>query len=183
MLPPRLRKVFHKQLQTLWQNTPALALRSFPLPEEAIYTRQPTSDRVEYLAQNFLRNGYHYVPLVTKDLIVSCGLDMLFLRKGAPGEIIKPARDIDNRLKALLDGLTMPTDASQLGKYTTPDEDEDPFYCLLQDDALVSRLSVETDTLLQPIGDAKYIGVHDARLIITVTVRPAQITWSNIAFG
>jgi hypothetical protein len=46
---------------------------------------------------------------------------------------------------------------------------------------LITSLSVTTDLLLEPIG-----ATHDrnnARLLITVTLRPARLTWQNMAFG
>jgi hypothetical protein len=63
----------------------------------------------------------------------------------------------------------------------TPSEDEKPFYVLLEDDKLISRLTVETDTLLKPIGNE--MNKSDARLIITVKLRPAHLSWDNVAFG
>jgi hypothetical protein len=48
----------------------------------------------------------------------------------------------------------------------SPSQDENPFYCLLEDDRLISKVSVDTDTLLQPI--EKEPNANDARLVITV---------------
>jgi hypothetical protein len=63
----------------------------------------------------------------------------------------------------------------------SPSQDENPFYCLLEDDRLISKVSVDTDTLLQVI--EKESNANDARLVITVKVRPAELSWDNVAFG
>jgi hypothetical protein len=119
------------------------------------------------------------VPLVTEELSLICGIEILFLRPDYPGSVISSG-DIDNRLKTLFDAIRMPQ-IGQLKADALPTEDEKPFYVLLEDDKLISRLSVETDTLLQPIGDQPNKG--DARLIITVKLRPAHLSWDNVAFG
>jgi hypothetical protein len=38
-----------------------------------------------------------------------------------------------------------------MGDDKTPDEGEDPFYYLLEDDKLISRVAVATDMLLDPL--------------------------------
>lgn len=75
------------------------------------------------------------------------------------------AGDIDNRIKTLMDALKIPEGVSD-----APEQDEHPFYVLLQDDRLVTRLSVESDMLLQPTGPNA--GPQDARLVITVRLSP-----------
>ena len=78
----------------------------------------------------------------------------------------------------------MPAETSQLGSYQNPDDDEDPFYVLLQDDKLISHVSVETDVLLEPTaGLMGNQAKNDARLIIDVTVQPYALTMGNINFG
>jgi hypothetical protein len=67
------------------------------------------------LAQRFQSNGYRFIPLVTNDLSVACGIDILFLRPGHFGQVLQSG-DTDNRLKTLFDALRMPTDANELGR-------------------------------------------------------------------
>ena len=52
---------------------------------------------------------------------------------------------------------------------------------LLQDDKLISHLSIKTDALLQPT--SPNAGVNDARLVIAVNIQPVDIGWHNINFG
>ena len=55
--------------------------------------------------------------------------------------------DIDNRLKTLFDVLTVP-DHNQGYEHLTSADDEKPFFCLLSDDKLISKVTVQTDKLL-----------------------------------
>jgi hypothetical protein len=166
-----IRKKFHPQLRQLWEITPSLNEMRNPVRELVEVNRPPDRSRVEYLAEEFSRNNYQFVPLVTRDLGISfCGIDILFLRPDPPGNVVKKS-DIDNRLKTLFDALRMPEGKAELGGFDTPGPDEIPFFCLLQDDALITKVSVETDFLLQPTGEK--FEKNDARLIITITLQPA----------
>jgi hypothetical protein len=110
-------------------------------------------------------------------LQIVCSLDILFLRPDYPGEVIKSG-DIDNRLKTLFDALRIPgPDANELGG-CLPEADEDPLYCLLEDDALITEVAVKTDVLLQPISGK----TSDARLVMTVRIKPIEATIANLGF-
>ena len=68
---------------------------------------------------------------------------MVILKPGGPGAVIREGGDLDNQLKTLFDALRQPHDLGELPARTaTPDKDEEPFFCLLQDDQLVSRVDV-----------------------------------------
>jgi hypothetical protein len=124
------------------------------------------------------------VPLVPEYLNLTCSLDVLFLRPDPPGNLIQSA-DIDARLKTIFDALKVPNDPGQLGKYQQPQQDEDPLYCLLEDDQLITHVSVKTGILLEPTPEA--VGQNeiknDARLVINVRILPYQLLMGNIAFG
>jgi hypothetical protein len=61
--------------------------------------------------------------------------------------------------------------------------DEDPFYCLLEDDKLVSHLEVKTETLLDaPTGDRE-VDLRRVRLVITVELKPYDVTLFNLSFA
>jgi hypothetical protein len=86
--------------------------------------------------------------------------------------------DIDNRLKVLLDGLRMPKSVSELGGIDIDPTEENPFFVLLEDDQLITRISVTTDTLLTP--QKAFEGIHDVFLEIRVTmVNPSAIFAGN----
>jgi hypothetical protein len=166
-----IRKRFHPQLRRLWEITPSLLEMKYPPLNLVEVGYTPGRSRIEYLADQFSRNNYNFVPLVTRDLDVSfCGIDVLFLRPDPPGSVLSKS-DIDNRLKTLFDALRMPEGKAELGGYDFPADNEKPFYSLLEDDALVTKVSVETDFLLEPIGAD--FDKNDSRLIITVTLQPA----------
>jgi len=125
--------------------------------------------------------GCNFVPLVTEDLELLCSIEILFLRFGDPGGVINRVRDLDNRLKTLFDSLTMPRSADRLGSFTTPDKDEDPFFCLLEDDSVITKVSVECDALLQPVSSPP--NENDARVVITVKSRPGRLKAANAGFS
>jgi len=62
------------------------------------------------------------------------------LRQQAKGQLIG---DIDNRLKTLFDALRVPSLAEVQTLGATTAIDEDPLYCLFQDDSLITRLNIE----------------------------------------
>jgi hypothetical protein len=175
-----IRRTIHPQLKRLWSITSHLKDMVDPLPTSP-FSGEGTTPRAAALAKRFARNQYHFVPLVTRDLKLLCGLEILFLRPDAPGSLIHSG-DIDNRLKTLFDALRMPRDASELGDFQMPSPDEDPFYCLLEDDCLITKISVQTDILLQPTGAMPQPDPSDARLVITVILRPHEGSWGNIDF-
>ncbi|MGI8743784.1 MAG: hypothetical protein ACR2NN_14655 [Bryobacteraceae bacterium] len=87
--------------------------------------------------------GRRFGSLIRKLNGLACSLDVLLLRRDNPGGLLKSGGDIDNRLKVLLDGLRMPASLAELGGFE-PDSDEEPFFCLLEDDVLINDLSVTT---------------------------------------
>ena len=101
---------------------------------------------------------------------------MLFLRPGEPGGVIKGG-DIDNRLLTLSDALSLPT-PGQLTGIPINHNTNDPFFCLLEDDSLISSWSVRTEQLLSLPAD-----MHDSyvRLIIDVFIKVTRITEGNIS--
>ncbi|MDE0105166.1 MAG: hypothetical protein OXN89_22545 [Bryobacterales bacterium] len=110
-------------------------------------------------------------------------MDILMLRKGAPGRV---RTDIDNRLKTLFDALRMPS-STELARSITCEEkqsslpERDPFFVLLQDDKLITKVTVTSDMLLEPIPDLAR--QEDAvRLVICVNIRPYAITWGGLGF-
>ena len=167
-----IRRQFHPQLKRLWDQNASLKSMRDPVLDLVTVNRPADRSRVEGLAERFSRNNYQFVPLVTRDLNVSyCGLDILFLRPDSPGAILKSG-DIDNRLKTLFDALRMPYGKDELGGFNFPEDHEKPFYCLLEDDSLITKVSVETDMLLEPINGA--FDVNDARIIVSVNIQPAS---------
>lgn len=103
-------------------------------------------------------------------------LDILFLRPSAPGDLIRNGGDLDNRIKLLIDGLRVPSE-QELPVGEVPQDDEDPFFVLLEDDALVVSFGVETETLLQSnlTTSQQYV-----ELIIRVEMAPRKSSMANL---
>ncbi len=132
------------------------------------------------LGDSFDKCGFKFVPLVNNRLKLSCGLDILFLRRDMPGiPLIHSGGDIDNRLKVLFDALRVPANCDEVAG-AVRDTDEDPyFFCLLEDDALITEVSVTTDTLLTPYVAGQENDVH---LVIKVKVKPTEFSFENLEF-
>lgn len=166
----RIRKHFHKQLKRAWDVMPQLNGRIEGSSSLLLKAGPPPHD-IPTLSARFVRGAYNFVPLVTRDLIFVSSLDILILRPEAPGAGVMSG-DVDNRVKSLLDALTMPIDQSQLGTFLTPDEVEKPFFCLLENDNVVTRLTVEIDTMLEPVNGA--YSANDVRVLITARLVAAD---------
>lgn len=178
-----IRRALHPQLKRLWEIDGNLS-RTGQLELDGIqYRGQGKGPQLlKFLAENRPLQDYRFIPLVCNELCLWCGLDILYLRPSPPGQIFQQG-DIDNRIKTLFDALRRPTQLQELGTtYPPPGPDETPFFVLLDDDSLVARLSVDTDMMLEPLVG----GIPedtDARLIITVTVRPLVNNGLNMRFA
>ena len=95
------------------------------------------------------------------------------MRPSEPGNLLNHGGDLDNRIKGLFDALCMPS-SQQLPKGASPEGDEAPFFVLLEDDALVTSFSVETDRLLKP-----GLSNSDVEIIMSVNVTKTRSTWGN----
>lgn len=174
-----LRRHFHKQLKSIWEQHPNLidytSLRE-KFPNESMFVP-------------FQQEGILWQPLVRGDThSIVCRLDILMLRHGGKGGVLT---DIDNRLKTLFDALQMVKRPEELpkgldGKRIGPQPDETPFFVLLEDDKLITALTVETDTLLEPVvfptDPFKTVPLENAvRLFISVTARPYRVHMDNLS--
>lgn len=157
----KIRKVFHPQLVQLWNCQPVLSRYLSPvLPMD----KETVVDR---MAHNHKLGEFNFMPLLDIEQFgnLACSLDILFLRRNQPGDIIKSGGDIDNRIKVLFDALRIPDNTEELAGFQ-PDDDEDPFFCLLQNDSQITGVNINTDRLLTPKADGE--GKDDVHLIIHV---------------
>ncbi len=174
-----IRRKFHPQLKRLWEITPFLRNGAGSGPGILMDDSGDMPDySISALSHAHSHYGWNFVPLVTRQLKLICGLDILFLRPDFPGEVV--SGDVDNRLKTLFDALQIP-DAGQKYSDRSQNDDDKPFFCLLENDALITKISVETDQLLQAV-DGKY-KKEAVRLIITVTIRPYEVHLGNLPFA
>jgi len=98
------------------------------------------------------RDKYRFIPLISDDIHMAGQIDVFLLKPGPRGSIVTQGGDIDNRLKTLLDSLKVP-ESNAIPKGFEPEEDENPFYCVLKDDSLITKLTVNTDQLLEETAD------------------------------
>ena len=157
-----LRQHFHRQLRQLWS--------TFPLKEYAEWL-QPLSEKNEISVLR-AKHGFTFAPLVCKSMHAAAELDIRLLWPQAPGSIFSSGGDIDNRLKTLFDALKLPSESTALPAGVLPQRDESPFFCLLEDDNLITRVSVDTDRLLETTK-----GPAEVVLIIRVVTRNLGDTW------
>ena len=162
-----IRRALNKQLAELWKANPRLrrAIEAALKPGSfAVGGAVGPIRMTSQLHRPFPRCGRNFIPLIQNDSGVGCGLDILFLRRDQPGDLIRHGGDIDNGIKVLFDALRMPADDGEV--VGAASDDDDPFYCLLEDDRLITDVKVTTDRLLTPIKDGEHI--HDIRLVIHV---------------
>lgn len=201
----QIRREFHGQMRRLWQTNKFLsehrvhpadynivqpdhrvAQRSIAEIPPAVWgggadNRIPLVEAIAAQRQNHAF-GYRFVPLVRDGIALLCSLDILFLRRDIPGSAIQ-AGDIDNRIKTLIDTLRRPRTDNEMPPGTEPRPGEDdPFFCLLDDDKHVSHFAVETDTLLDPITEQD-ADSRKVKVIVTVELRPYHVTNFTLAFA
>jgi len=140
----------------------------FPLPEYMIDVCEPVPHS----------GGRTFFPLVRRSLGLTCGLKILFLRNEPKGNLFnQQSGDLDNRIKTLVDGLSIPRPGDNW--VCENPALSDPVYCLLENDDLVTAFDVRTEQLLSPKG------THDkeVRLVIEVDVRVTHPRMFNMFLG
>jgi hypothetical protein len=206
----RIRRDFHVQLRELWQQTRVLReKRMHPAHFAGLGILEGNDAPVEWASDQFdqgqqyplvqlvqhahREHGYEWVPLLRRAYAVDCELDIIFLRRGHPDGGPIENGDLDNRIKTLIDCLKMPRSTNELvGDDAFPRPGETPFHVLMEDDAIVSRLNVESDRLYYPkvhfpkSTERAALRVEDDRLVsvlITVTVKPYYPSIFNMMWG
>jgi hypothetical protein len=190
----RIRKDFHLQLKELWNVDPSLKRQ---LVEKVHVIHNPMNmvidpgkreihrstglmpggrPWVDHVADNYSRCGFRFVPLVREENGLTCALEILFLRYGHPGDLIRGRGDIDNRMKILFDALKVPTHCNEVTGQ--PEEGEEPFFCLLEDDSLITSAAITTDRLLTPKRAQESDMIVDLVVHVKI-VDPAAILGSN----
>jgi hypothetical protein len=117
--------------------------------------------------------GFRAVPIVTSHNGLGCQLDVEILRRARAGGVMAGGDrggDIDNRLKPLLDALALPMRPNQIpGPLWGKGE---RLYCLLEDDALVSRLMIDIQRWDEdPATPAEQ---DDVQLRIKASIQPCE---------
>jgi hypothetical protein len=161
-----IRRALHPQLQRLWQ------LRPLADAAPALLAWPPRAGAPSVIVE---KDGLRFAPLVTQRLNLYAEVSVLLFRQQPRGTLITDGGDIDNRLKTLLDGLRVPH-GSMEGRAQAPAEpDPQPFFCLLEDDALVTKVSVESEQLLRPAPPDEVVA------IVSVHVKKTVLTHANMS--
>lgn len=170
-----IRRQFHTQLKQFWGFHPGLQYLKKPNPH---HTRE--KPMIDDIVSSFSNHGFNWAPLGRSDLGLMCKVEVLLLRRPAgDGGGIYSIGDLDNRVKTLIDALAIPP---QKNAYPTtgPTPEEDPFFVLLDNDKVITHLSVETDYLfgevvkLDPHGKPEPPDQADVRATITVSIQPTS---------
>jgi hypothetical protein len=164
----QIRLALHPQLRRLWATPPLNAMTDL-----LAHPAQPSE--VSVVVE---KAGRRFAPLVTTRLDLYAELHILLFRPQPRGYLITDGGDIDNRLKTLLDALRIPRAPGELPASATVSEigDDGLFYCLLEDDSLVTKVGVETEQLLQPYDSDSILAV------IHVVIKKTRTSYANIAF-
>lgn len=125
--------------------------------------------------------GYSFLAPAHSALATAVELDVLLLVPATTRK--RSVTDVDNRLKTLIDGLTRPVNDQQMVDHKEP-EGGGPTYCLLDDDALVKRISLDsrrwfedaacqTDALVVVtatlvLGDDAHLGMSTANMTLVI---------------
>ncbi len=165
-----IRMQFHPQLKKLVENSPWNNLQKYMMPNP---TKNPISTRHV--------GGIDWNPIITPNLKLLAELDILLLHP----EIVGLGRtDVDNRMKTLLDALRSPQNEHEIGENTP--RNIGPIYTLLDDDHLVTKISVNTSHLLSPEMWGANIHAEDGEekvfLMIDVNVRVEEGNLENLPF-
>lgn len=163
-----IRMQFHPQLKKLVEHSPWTNLTKYMLPNA---TKSPVVTRH--------MGGIDWNPIITPNLKLIAELDIQMLH---PEIVGVPHSDIDNRVKTLLDGLRCPQNEHEISEQTP--RNIGPIYTLLDDDHLVTKLSINTSHLLSPhMFNPELLRSPDTVfMMIDVNVRVAEGTLENLPF-
>ena len=159
-----IRREFHKQLVNIWEEGRFKELKKYLIERDML--------------TNWKINKFNFLPMVNNLYGQVAELNIFILWPDAPGTIIINKGDIDNRLKTLLDALRMPKDNNEIPKDDFPKDDEVIFYCLLEDDKLITKISIMTDRLLY-----SNVNHSEVKLFIQVNVKPSKLDFDDTAYA
>lgn len=157
-----LREGFAKQLDVLW-------LR----PDVEMVSKSWTPDGDSGLKLLESVGEHHFAPLVHSKLGLVAELEIFLLRPGQDGNLI--GYDLDNRLKILFDSLRYPQQKQEIPPSAVARPPENPMKVLLEDDRLVTGLSVRTSQLLDDDVEENFVDLR-----IKVTLKASRRIWGNM---
>lgn len=150
-----VRQRFHRQLRHLWHHPAKMA------PGSLSHIRPDLSD------PGLLRpvGPFKCLPVISENGYNVAEVQVTLLHPEPAGSILTRTGDIDNRLKTLFDAMKMPS-VAELPRGKEPGPNEIPFFCVVEDDHLITTVSVDTKRLLDPAVTLGYVN-----LVVTVRGR------------
>ncbi len=151
-----IRRVLHPQLRRLWQVRPNLrrfadsaysnSIDKRPKPDVPHTPDERFQIGIREIGENWRGSDFDWVPLVVPEFALQCSLDILLLRP-ENYELFNGWADIDGQVKTIFDALQKPRSVAEAGG-AKPDEGEYPFFCLIENDKLISEVKITADKLL-----------------------------------
>jgi len=170
-----IRKEFHRQLKVLYSQEP------FNIHPAAIcWNKSDSTDGCNdpetqlYLRMQSTLAGYRFLPFISDKIHLHARLDILFLKPVVKESSIASYFDIDNKVKTLIDAMTIPPNKEKIPTGTKPEVGEDPFLCVLSDDKLVTELNVRTEKWLVDLGQEGRNNTF--KVLIEVTINASRGT-------
>ena len=163
-----IRMQFHPQLKKLLEHSPWDNLTQYMMPGAS---KNPV------ITKHI--GGIDWNPIITPNLNLLAEIEIQLLHP----EIVGVARsDVDNRVKTILDGLRCPQNEHEVGENTP--KNMGTIYTLLDDDHLVTKLSVNTSHLLSEdiFKHQKEYNGDTVFMMIDVNVRVGEGTLENMPF-
>jgi hypothetical protein len=186
----KIRQYLHPQLAELWCGHQGLKQRARYMPQGGYFWTEaqhldpeaPNEKLHQHSAWDrdlqapIEIGGIKFVPLIRQSFALACSLRILFMRKEPAGRIHQGG-DLANRIKVFIDALKVPKgEADKVGSvYPKPIE---PIQCLLEDDASITRLSVESTRLLNAPGMEE----DSVRMVVEVDARITRAGFYNHSF-
>lgn len=129
--------------------------------------------------------GYNFVPVIRHAHELHCHLEIRLFRPLDKEGIVFDGGDLDGRLKLLFDALRVPLDLSELPSLSAPVTDDNSkwpiFFCLMDDDRAITKLSIQSHKLLTPVPAYPHPENY-AECDIDVTIMPAAPITGNIGY-
>jgi hypothetical protein len=179
-----IRAELSRQLSAYWEQSKRLkelfaqaqtqsqSLQIAELQKDQFVVPRPLKDVTKFWWRWPL-SGYNFVPLVTQVQEVHVELKIRLYRKNQG--ILFQGGDLDNRLKTFFDALQVPKDSSQVPtgpESSQPSEHWPTVFCLMDNDNLVTKLTIESFKLLTEI-PAEYKSVQNyVELDLDVIIHP-----------
>ena len=162
-----IRQALHDQIKSLCEADPFA--QAFKNDIEGTRKQEEKHMYVEHGAKR-------YWFLISEYLKTVVDLNITILVPHKVGRIVQNGGDIDNRIKTLFDALHVPSVLSEIPSSDSFNYTSGGMYCLLQDDKLINRISI------QSYQDHAPDDIESVKCLIEVETKITAALWGNLAF-